>query len=69
MRHGLMQKTIIPLNPQIETNQPKIWKLVSSITICYILKVIQNVIKRPNQVISRIWTEFMHNLKCSLDIT
>ena len=25
MRHGLMQKTLIPLNPQIETNKPQIW--------------------------------------------
>ena len=23
MRHGLMQKTLIPLNPQIETDEPK----------------------------------------------
>ena len=32
-RHGVMQKTIIPLNPQMETNRPEIWQLVSSITI------------------------------------
>ena len=25
MKHGLMQKTFIPLNPQIETDKPKIW--------------------------------------------
>ena len=33
-RHGLMQKTLIPLNPQIEPNKPQIWQFVSSITIC-----------------------------------
>ena len=33
MRHDLMQKTIIPLNPLIETDKPEIWQLVSSITI------------------------------------
>ena len=33
MRHGLMQKTIIPLNPQIETGKPEIWQLITSITI------------------------------------
>ena len=36
MRHGLMQKTFIPLNPQIETDKPEIWKLVTIITISYI---------------------------------
>ena len=34
MRHGLMEKKLIPLNPQIETDKPQIWQLVSSITIC-----------------------------------
>ena len=52
MRHYLMRKTIIALNPQIETDIPKIWQLVSRITIWYIwkarcLKVFQNVTERP----------------------
>ena len=39
MRHGLIQKKkIIPLNPQIETGKPEIWKLVSSITILVYLE-------------------------------
>ena len=38
MRHGLMQKTLIPLNPQIETDKPEIWQLVISIIIWYIWK-------------------------------
>ena len=38
MRHGMMQKTIIHLNPQIATGKPKIWQLVSRITIWYIWK-------------------------------
>ena len=33
MKHGLMQKTIIPLNPQIETDKPEIWQLVTGIII------------------------------------
>ena len=61
MRLGLMQKTLIPLNPQIETDKPQIWQLVSSITIWYIwkarcLKVFQNVTKRATQISSGIWT-------------
>ena len=36
MRHGLMQKTLIPLNQKIETDKPQIWQLVSSITMWYI---------------------------------
>ena len=35
-RHGLIQKTLIPLNPPFETDKPEIWQLVSSITIWYI---------------------------------
>ena len=55
MRHGLMHKTIIPLNPQIEYSKLEIWQLVSSITIWYIwktkyLKVFQDVIKRYYQI-------------------
>ena len=38
LRHGLMQKTIIPLNPQIEIGKPEIWQLVSSITILVYLE-------------------------------
>ena len=72
MRPGLMQKTLIPLNPQIETNKPEIWQLVSSITIKYIwkaqsLKVFQNVIERHAQIIYGIWTKIVHNLIGSLD--
>ena len=26
MRHDLMDKTLIPLNPQIESDQPQIWQ-------------------------------------------
>ena len=64
-RHGLMQKTLIPLNPQIETEKPQIWQWVSSITIWYIWKarcskVFQNVTERPAQIISGIWTEIVH---------
>ena len=33
MRLRLMQKTSIHLNPQIETNKPQIWHLVSNTTI------------------------------------
>ena len=36
MRHGLMQKTLIPLNPQIETNKSEILQLISTIAIWYI---------------------------------
>ena len=65
MRLGLMQKTLIPLNPQIETDKPQIWQLVSSITIWYIQKarcltVSQNVIGRPTQIIVGIWIEIVH---------
>ena len=65
--HGLMQKTFIPLNLQIETDKPEIWQLVSSITIWYIwkarcLKVFQNVTRIPTQIISRIWIEIVLNL-------
>ena len=35
-RHGLMQKTFITSNPQIETDKLEIWQLVSSITNWYI---------------------------------
>ena len=71
MRHGLMQKTLIYLNPQIETNKPQIWQLVS-ITIWYIwkawcLKVFQNVNERPTQIIYGIWTDIVHNLRGLLD--
>ena len=34
--HGLMQKTIIPLNPQTKTDKLEIWQLVSGIRIWYI---------------------------------
>ena len=49
------------LNPQIQTNKPQIWQLVSSITIWYVwkarcLKVFQNVTKRATQISSGIWT-------------
>ena len=62
-----MQKTLIPLNPQIEIDKPQIGQLVSSITISYIwkaqcLKVSQNVTERPAQIIYGIWTEIVHNL-------
>ena len=33
MKHGLMGKILIPLNPQIKIDKPQIWQLVSSITI------------------------------------
>ena len=33
MGHGFMGKKLIPLNPQIQTDKPQIWQLVSSITI------------------------------------
>ena len=33
MRHGVMQKTIIPLNPQIETGIPEICQLICNITV------------------------------------
>ena len=33
MRHGLMEFFLTPLNPQIQTDKPQIWQLVSSITI------------------------------------
>ena len=72
MRHGLMGKNLIPLNPQIQTDKPQIWQLVSSITIWYIwkarcLKVFQNVTERPTQIISGIWIEIVHNLRGLLD--
>ena len=72
MRHGLMGKKIIPLNSQIETSEPQIWQLVSSITIWYIwkarcLNVFQNVTERPAQIIYGIWTEIVHNLRGLLD--
>ena len=38
MRHGLMQKTSIHLNPRIETDKLEIWQLLSNITISYILE-------------------------------
>ena len=65
-------KTIIPLNPQIEIDKVEIWQLVRNIRIWYIwkarcLKVFQNVIERPGHIISRIWTEIVHNLRGSLD--
>ena len=74
MRHDLMQKTLIPLNLQIETNKLEIWQLVSSITICYCwkaycLKVFQNGTKRPTQINFEIWTEIVHNLIGSLNNT
>ena len=48
MRHGFMEKKVTLLNPQIETDKPQIWQLVSSITIWYIwtaqcMKVFRNV--------------------------
>ena len=72
MRYGLMQKTFVPLNPQIETDQTEIWKFVSSITIWYILKarclkVFQNMIERHTQIIYGIWAKIVHNLRGSLD--
>ena len=72
MRHGLMQKLIIPLNQQIETGKPEIWQFISNITIWYIwktrfLKVFQNVTERPAQIVTGIWTEIVHNLRGSLD--
>ena len=72
MRHGLMGKKLILLNPQIETNKPQIWQLVSSITIWYIwkarcLKVLQNVTERPAQIFFGILTEIVHNLRGLLD--
>ena len=30
MRHGLMEKKLIPLNPKIQTDKPQIWQLLSS---------------------------------------
>ena len=36
MRHGLMEKNLIHLNPKIQTDKPQIWQLVSSITIWYV---------------------------------
>ena len=36
VKHGLMRKTIIPLNPQRKIDKLEIWQLVSSITIWYI---------------------------------
>ena len=64
MRHGLMQKTIIPLNPQIETGKPEIWEWVSSITIWHILKakclkVFRNVTDKP---IQNVGTSLSHNI-------
>ena len=63
----LMEMFLIPLNPQIQTDKPQIWQLVSSITIWYIwkarcLKVFQNATERPAQIISGIWIEIVHNL-------
>ena len=68
----LMEMFLIPLNPQIQTDKPQIWQLVSSITIWYIwkarcLKVFQNMIERPAQIIYGIWTEISHNLIGLLD--
>ena len=34
----VMEKNLIPLNPQIQIDKPQIWQLVSSITIWYIWK-------------------------------
>ena len=31
MRHDLMQKTIVPLNLQIETDKPELWQFVSNL--------------------------------------
>ena len=67
-----MGKNLIPLNPQIQTDKPQLWQSGSSITIWYIwkarcLKVFQNVIERPAQIISGIWIEIVHNLKGLLD--
>ena len=67
MRHVLMQKTVIPTNPQIETCKPEMCQLVCSITTWYIwkakcLKVFQNVTERPTQIITRIGMEIVHYL-------
>ena len=56
VRHGMMEKILIPPNPQIQIDKPQIWQLVSSITIWYIwkarcLKIFQNVTKRRAQII------------------
>ena len=72
MRYGLMGKKLIPLNPQIQTDKPQIWQLISSITNWYIwkarrLKVFQNVTERSTQIISGIWIEIVHNLRGLLD--
>ena len=68
----MMEIFLIPPNPQIQTNKPQIWQLVSSITIWYIwkarcLKVFQNMTERPAQIISGIWIEIVHNLRGILD--
>ena len=53
-------------------DKAQIWQLESSITIWYIwkarcLKVFQNMIERPAQIIYGIWTEISHNLIGLLD--
>ena len=72
MRYGLMEKIVIPLNPQIHIDKPQICQLVSSNTIWYIwkarcLKAFQNVIERPSQLVLGIWIEIVHNLIGLLD--
>ena len=58
--HGLVQKTIIPLNPQIEIDKPEIWQHFSIFGGLY-------VTKRLTKIIYGIWTKIVHNLSGSLD--
>ena len=72
MKHGLMQKTFIPLNPQVEMDKSEICELVSSITVWYIwkaqyLKVFQNTGERPIEIIYGIRTKIVHNRRGYLD--